>query len=306
MESLLWGNPTANAILKDLRSLGVANNTDPTLLVKVALAQWYESSAAVFSRDPNQGVPVDIDDEPDAAPGNDGRHATAWHYAQAAENHRLGNLGLMAVLMMAESWVAPAHPRLRYASLVANAATALLVVAHVVASAVNLGSWSAGSEPVCCLEGTRLLLRTTWRFAREGFGRSQQSPAIEFGATLDEIKVRHDGKRLMTRIGHDRWEETPYWHPCRMTPGSPWNKFIRNFRTSIFGKNADEDRKSLSYRLPSSAVTMVDQYKQHYAELRARFDRVTFSSARYFGDVNELLTHPDKSRKTPVGSRPDT
>ena len=270
IDTLLSGDDVRNDVVQKLHSVGQQHNICPILLVKKAMGAWYQSSAAVFNRDPNQGRMVDSED----FPISEFPDTREWNYAYAAEQHHLSNTGLMGVIMITRSWTVPHNPGLKAATLISNAATSIMFAASIILPHMTNSSLQDGHRMVLEYKGIKLLLKTIWRLARDGNMTSQQPPAVEFGATLEELKLEHDGKYLMTKIGRSEWHKAPYWHPCHLSVGSPWGKYIKNVGLPMFPDVAIHAAE-IKYRLPSSAMSLTQPYEAYFAELRFRYDQVS-------------------------------
>lgn len=102
--------------------MGMIARTNPLDIVKASLTMWYRSSVPIFTRDPLEGLPAD----------SDNTAAIPWSRAYSNEQHVIGNLGLMAMLMTSENWLPPKHPNLKAASLVSSAVTTVLVATYLI------------------------------------------------------------------------------------------------------------------------------------------------------------------------------
>jgi hypothetical protein len=126
-------------------------------------------------------------------------------------------------------------------------------------------------------EPMKLFMKTMWHIAREGSLEFDFPPAAEYGASEEEVKLSHDGKRLLSKVGQESWSEASIWHPCRRIPGSPWNKFIRNKHQKLF-LSPRVGRTQLALQLPSSSLSLAEPWEIYYSELRSRFDQVQYIS----------------------------
>nr|BAE93604.1 MAT1-1-2 [Lecanicillium flavidum] len=268
---LLWNEQKNNIIIDRIIALSAEEDIDPVLLVKEAIALWYISAVPISARDPHQGFKPDAEVEIE-----DGHTIIRWNRQYAAKQHELANLGLIAMLSTSETWSRPEHPSLQFGTLVANAVTTILLGTFMILPKME------SIEPASVLasslknnEAMRLYLRTSWQLAQEGTPKYGSSPSAEFGANSSELKLDYNGRRLLSKIGHENWTVASLWHPCRKTPGSPWNKFIKNKKQPYFPKKAK--KTSLQYQIPSSCLSLADTWETYYSELRTRFDNVRFS-----------------------------
>ncbi|KAJ4147305.1 hypothetical protein LMH87_001837 [Akanthomyces muscarius] len=287
IESLLWNPQDENDIIDRIVAFGAEQKTDPVLMVKEAIALWYISAVPISTRDPHQGLPPDAEIEVEA-----GATILRWNRQYAASKHEIANLGLMAMLTTSETWSRPESPSLQFGTLVANAATAILFGAFMIFPKIKI------SEPLSLLvsvlkdnEAMQLYLRTTWQLAREGASKYTNSPSAEFGATASEVKIDHAGRRLLCKVGQESWSEASVWHPCRKTPGSAWNKFMKNTQQPYFPLK--KTRTALQYRLPSSCLSLAEPWEIYYSELRSKFDqahrqRITLSNSERAAQFSKL------------------
>lgn len=286
IESLLWNPRDENDIIDRIVAFGVEKNIDPVLVVKETIALWYISAVPVPTRDPHQGLPPDTEIERE-----NGATILRWNRQYAAQKHEIANLGLIAMLLASETWARPESPNLQFGTLVANAATTILFGAFMIIPRIT--AIEPSSLLVAVLkdsEAMQLYLSTSWQLARNGTSKFTSSPSAEFGATTSELKIDHTGRRLLTKIGQEHWSEATVWHPGRKTPGSPWNKFMRNINQPYFPRQ--KTKSSLHYRIPSSCLSLMEPWQIYYSELRSKFDQV-----RYFGPLTCPANTPKTQRK---------
>ncbi|KAJ2978389.1 hypothetical protein NQ176_g3841 [Zarea fungicola] len=276
IESLLWNEQNNNIIIDRIIAFSAEEDIDPVLLVKEAIALWYISAVPISVRDPHQGFKPDAEVEIE-----DGHTIIRWNRQYAAKQHELANLGLIAMLLTSETWSRPEHPSLRFGTLVANAVTTILLGTFIILPKIeNIKSTNLLVSSLKQNEAMRLYLRTSWQLAQKGTTKYASSPSAEFGANDSELKIDYNGRRLLTKIGRETWKVASEWHPCRKTPGSPWNKFMKNKKQPYFPKKAK--KTSLQYQIPSSCLSLAAPWENYYSELRTRFDnthreRVTLS-----------------------------
>lgn len=271
LENLLRKPQKDNNIIDRIVSFGAEQRIDPVLLVKEAIALWYISAIPVSTRDPYQGLRPDANIE-----AENGTAIMGWNRQYSAEKHELANLGLIAMLLTSETWSQPENHSLQYGALVANAATTVLFGAFMILP--KMGQVKTATLLFSALkdnEAMRLYLRTSWQLARRGASKYTSSPSAEFGANTSDIKIDHTGKRLLSRIGQEHWSVASLWHPGRKTPGSPWNKFMKNMKQPYFPARAKNT--SLKYQIPSSCLSLAEPWEIYYSELRSRFDQARFS-----------------------------
>ncbi|KAK5998933.1 hypothetical protein PT974_01317 [Cladobotryum mycophilum] len=189
INALFYTWASSNAIIDRLLTLAVQGQHIPLHVIRGAMALWYTSSISVFARDPQQGLPPDAEIEVD----DDGTTILRWSREHAAELHHVGNLGLMAMLLTSEIWHTSELPKLRLAALISNATTTILFAAFMISSQMeSIHSWGYALSACPNDEGMKLFLRSSWQLAREGIHRAITSPGIEFGTTLDEVKLSRD------------------------------------------------------------------------------------------------------------------
>lgn len=270
VESLFRNYQHDNNIIDRIVAFGLEEKTDPVLIVKEAIALWYISAVPISTRDPHQGLAPDAEIEIE-------ERATIlrWNRQYAATKHEIANLGLIAILLTSETWSRPKNPSLQFATLVANAVTTILFGAFMILPKINIREPS--SLFISALkdnEAMRLYLRTTWQLVREGASKYTSSPSAEFGTTISEVKIDHTGRRLLSRIGQENWSVASPWHPSRKTPGSAWNKFMKNTQQSYFSRK--RIRTTLQYKIPSSCISLAEPWEIYYSELRSKFDQVRY------------------------------
>ena len=272
MEQLLHNTDCqTNMILRQVQDAAQAMVFPPNKtvgIVQAAISMWYMSSSAVYSRDLQQGLPTTAEPETD----RNGNPFLSWGRAYSANEHAIGNLGLMAMLISTELWDAPQTPQLHTATLISNATAVFLYATYLMLSCVTTHSAShalTATNSERCME---IYLRSAWAIARQDAQNIERPPAVEFGAHQGEIKLSSTGKRLLTKVGRQEWRETPYWHPVRRVPGSPWNKFMRNMAQPIFQASTPT---AVWFNLPSSSLTLAEPVEEYYRELRSRFDQVS-------------------------------
>nr|ALI93546.1 MAT1-1-2 [Hypocrella siamensis] len=259
-----------NKILQKLRADQHGQHAGAHSIVKCALMLWYIASVPIISRDSHQGLP------PDSTIGVDehGANLLTWSRRFSHKKHAVGNLGIMAMLMTTESWLRPKHPNLKAASLVSNATTTLLLASYLIHPVAMENPWAFGMSSAQFTDALHQFIRTSWHIARENYSAFDCPPGCEFGATLNEVKLADDGKRLLTRIGRDSWQEAPHWHPCRRVPGSSWNKYLKNWSQPMFSSKPITNRKVV-ITLPSTMLDLARPWEIYYTDLRARFDSVS-------------------------------
>lgn len=238
--------------------------------MKEAILKWYKSAVPVTARDPQQGLPPDAEIEigPETI--------LRWNRRYSAETHAIGNSGLIAMMLASKAWYLPLNDELRRASLVSNATASILFATYLISSSTDLTHTTIFTNSTTPNnESMKLFLKTMWHIAREGSLQFDIPPAAEYGASQEEVKLSHDGKRLLSKVGQENWSETSLWHPCRRIPGSQWNKFIRNKHEKLFS-SPRAGRTQLALQLPSSSISLAEPWEIYYSELRSRFDQVYF------------------------------
>nr|BAD72607.1 MAT1-1-2 [Ephelis japonica] len=270
IQQLLEDHTDDNEILRRLREL---EQNDSLKTVRNSLNLWYDASCPIFSRDPHQGLPPDTELEDES-----GASILTWSRRFFHQQHAIGNLGFMAMLMTSEVWVLPRNGKLKAASLISAATTTILFASYLIYTdavqhecACTLDATSAQS-----FEAMTLFIRSSWQVARTNSNIFDSPPGREFGATLSEVRLSNDGKRFLTRVGHKSWCEAPYWHPCRRVPGSVWNKYLKNLARPIFPIQFRANNK-LHISLPNTIFSLIQLWETYYHELRDRFDQVCIS-----------------------------
>ncbi|KPM39117.1 hypothetical protein AK830_g7440 [Neonectria ditissima] len=258
---------TDNMILEKIRELSEELDAEPIAVVHGAIYLWYQGSIPIVSREPNMGLSEHIaEDEGFTSP--------------AAREHlnrqfRFANRGYLSMLMATEAWEKPTHPKLQAASLITNAAISFLFATYVIAPHMEdepLWTGPISEDPVnMCQNEMLLFLKTNWHVQREGWQDSDHRPGAEFDALKSEVKMSEDGKRLLTQVGYPDWHEVPSWHPFRVVPGSPWNKFIRNRYQKIFPVFPAMTNR-VRYMVPGSAASLTNSFREYYNVLRSQYD----------------------------------
>nr|AKE48502.1 MAT1-1-2 [Ustilaginoidea virens]AKE48506.1 MAT1-1-2 [Ustilaginoidea virens] len=268
LNQLFDSSSTENEILQRLRHPDSAQDVYAIDVVKSSLVAWYNTSVPIFSRDPHQGLPPDSVINFDS----NGTQLLTWSRRFSHEQNKISNLGLMAMLFTTENWLPPQDPNLRTASLISSVTTTILFASYLISSEglQNLRFHKVSAAE--CDEAISLFIRASWQVAREGSSKFNGPPGDEFGTSLNEIKLNSNGKRLLTKIGHQQWHVAPYWHPCRRVPGSSWNKHIRNFNRPIFHAEPSSSN-AVFISLPNTMLALTQPWETYYSELRSRFDR---------------------------------
>ena len=270
LHAVLSDHPKNNLIIERIRERCLLHGIEPCKMVQFAMAAWYRSACAILHRDHNQGCPPsELRDflDPEEPFLN-------WSYSYASEQHRIANLGVMSTMAISDFWVTPRNPKLFRAALLSNAATTVLFATFLIVPLIRLPGWDSFEQPALGHEGIVMLLKTAWRLNREGLSKSQCAPGLEFGATREEVKMSPDGKELLTCIGSGKWHTAPYWHPFRVTLGSPWGKFIHNLQQTTFLPQRQTWGR-IQYRLPSSALSLVRGYEAYFSDLKSKFAQVS-------------------------------
>nr|QWT68614.1 MAT1-1-2 [Ophiocordyceps robertsii] len=258
-----------NEILQRLHTIAVYHHNDAIYVVKGALAMWYSSAIPAVSRDPLQGLNPEALREFD----ENGDEFDPWSRRFATQQHRAANLGIVAMLMTFKSRDSEAHPLSKAASLVARSVATLLYAVFLICPRMLEETWTHYLESTRPDETIKTFLRSTWSLTRENCTQlNVPAPGLEFGTTLDEVRLTRDGSNLITRIGRFSWHSPPAWHPLRNVPGSPWNKFLRNHSQPIFPETPSQ---SAGFRvtIPGSLRTLASPFEEYYSELRSRMDQ---------------------------------
>ncbi|EXV03679.1 hypothetical protein X797_003478 [Metarhizium robertsii] len=127
-QQLLSDAAQGNEILQRIRDISMVLRTSPIGIVEATLRVWYASSVPVFTRDPQDGLPLDSA----MRDTSNGVSTLTWSRSYSTEQHEVGNLGLMAMLMTSENWLPPKHPNLKAASLVSSAVTTILFASYLI------------------------------------------------------------------------------------------------------------------------------------------------------------------------------
>ncbi|PFH58376.1 hypothetical protein XA68_13740 [Ophiocordyceps unilateralis] len=276
IETLFEDSEDDNEILKRLHSIGYRYTRDAMTIFRAGIAIWYSSAAPASTRDPLQGLHPDTLQEFD----ENGEEYEPWSRSWAAKQHASANLGIVAMLLTSERWVPPVHPLLKAASLVSKSITALLYAVFLIFSTLVENPdlielpWPCYLESTRPYETMRLFLRSTWSLTRENFQELDFfPPGVEFGTTLNEVGLSHDGSQLLTSIGRgNSWAVPPPWHPVRKTPGSAWNKILRNQMQPVFSESP-LDPAEFHLTIPGSCATLVQPFEKYYSQLRSRMDQ---------------------------------
>lgn len=264
--------PDDNQILWRLQHSNFGQAGDELAVVNSALVSWYTASVSIPLRDPQQGMPpgsnIEVDDN--------GTLLLTWSRRYSHEKHALGSLGIMAMMMNSETWLPPKHPNLKAAALVSGLTTTILLATYLIHPAYTQNACVLPSRSTQNDDALLLFIRISWYISRTRFSDFVCAPGADFGANLNEVKLGNDGRRLLTKIGRDHWHEAPHWHPCRKVPGSAWNKYLKNMNRPVFPTD-EADSNEVAINLPSTMLDLAHTWETYYSELRARFDRVSFS-----------------------------
>nr|QKY89079.1 mating type protein 1-1-2 [Calonectria hongkongensis] len=246
-QTLLSDLSNENEILQKVRTSSARLKVEPIHALKGAIVAWYSNCAEALSLEP-------------------------WDFQMLHESDcPIGNLGYISMLRLKEVWDPPSHPRLRAAALMANAAVsflfaALLIIPHL--SRKKLRQNLARNDK----KAMAMFLQTAWRVARESRNKAERPPAAEFGAMNTAVKLSKTGNQLLVHLDGDEWEEVPCWHPCRIVPGSAWNKFMRNRCQPVFPMGHEVLYPEVQFAVPSSAINLIDIYRDYYMSIRDQFD----------------------------------
>lgn len=178
------------------------------------------------------------------------------------------------MLMTTERWSSDAHPFFNTGPLIARSVTTIIYAAFLISPQMLEENWKHHLNLTRPDEAIKTFLRSTWSLTRVNCAQLENAaPGLEFGATLDEVKLTSDGKNLLTSIGRFCWEPPPYWHPLRQVPGSAWNKFLRNHCQPIFPESPSEN-SGFRITIAGSLSTLENTFEEYYFELRSRMDQV--------------------------------
>ncbi|KAG5996501.1 hypothetical protein E4U54_002555 [Claviceps lovelessii] len=188
IQQLLKNHSDGNEIIQRLRN---HDQDDPMAVVKSALVLWYAASSPIFSRGSQQGLFADS-----GLQNDDGVPTLAWSRRFFYEQHAIGNLGLMSMLMTSEAWLSPKHEKLKSASLISTASTTILFASYLICTEVVYRPWVKDVSSAQNFEAMALFIRSSWQVARQNFDIFDSPPGREFGATSKEVKLSDDGKHL--------------------------------------------------------------------------------------------------------------
>lgn len=234
-------------ILKQICSAATTANETPSRYVEAMIALWYSDASRQISRDASLEPEV-----PDA--------------------NKYSNLGLLAMLLAVESWADPKDPALYEACLVSSAATSMIFAASLLSHHSEYAPWKAVASVVPVHHSVKAFLKCSWSVYRYGTHEPMRGPGYLSGALSQDAKLSVDGRRLLVpRNG--TWARPDYWHPCKQTFGSPWNKFFKNSKKRIFTKKIPSS-SPITYRMPSTAIKLAEMFEDYYFDLGERFDTV--------------------------------
>lgn len=184
---------------------------------------------------------------------------------------KYGSLGLTAMLLTAGVWRAPKQPKLKMPSLIANSITSVLFAGYLISFHAREDILVYLSEQGLARKAFTAYMQCAWQMARVN-QESHAQPCQEYGVLLpDEVMVSPDGRRMLTNIGRNDWHEPPFWHPCKKTPGSDWNKFFKNVGRPLFVP-ASFTSTHVSHRLPNTALKLVEPVEEYYESVEDRMD----------------------------------
>ncbi|KAF7548339.1 hypothetical protein G7Z17_g7126 [Cylindrodendrum hubeiense] len=282
IKTLLRDSPDDNVVLQKILDYATESGVDPNLVVRGAIVLWYKSASPIFSREPDLGLPAHAMSE--------GGLAMPWVQKLVESQYFIGNLGYLSMLLTAETWEEPYHPKLKISTLLTNATIAFLFATYVITPHLKSHSLWQQHLTDSSSRGRKEMsafLKTTWHVSREGWEKSDQPPGAVFSALDTEVKISDDGRKLLTRVGCPNWHEAPFWHPFRVVPGSPWNKFIKNRRQKYFQILPTVGNR-VRYLVPGSAVTLTSSSETYYGILRSQFDRTNTPRTRLSDEEREL------------------
>lgn len=190
----------------------------------------------------------------------------------------------LSMLNLSEVWLSPDdkdEEGLQITTLAAKSAISFLIVGTLMFP--HLADSVCSSEDLSKL-GPRLpfeaFLRAFWDVTKVRLPAYLPAPAAEFGANFDEAKLTVSGRSLMVKTKKNGWHKAPLYHPARVVPGSAWNKWMKNEDRKVFmGGNQnsafeDDPELEIWYRVPSSALTLIEPFKSRYEALRRKFTEV--------------------------------
>nr|QKY89070.1 mating type protein 1-1-2 [Calonectria pauciramosa] len=251
--TLLSDSSNENEILQGIRATSTKLKIDPIRAIKGAITEWHLNHVERLKQ-------------------------RLIEIPSPEEERSIGNLGYISMLRLRDVWDPPSHPRLREAALMANATVSFLFASLLIIPHLKDKIWRKRQIQ----DENRAMakfLQTTWQVARENWAKTEQPPAAEFGAMNTEVKLSRTGGQLLTVIGCDDWEEAPYWYPCRVVPGSAWNKFIKNRRQPVFPMDEEAEDKGFRFMVPNSAKSLINIYGMYYDSLRFHFDQENLQRA---------------------------
>ncbi|RDA88969.1 hypothetical protein CP532_0635 [Ophiocordyceps camponoti-leonardi (nom. inval.)] len=310
IQAMLEDSSDQNPILKRIRNFASFKKVGAMEIFSSSLAMWYSSAAPAISRDSLQGLnpaslrAVDENGE-EYEPWSRG-----WAEKQHASAN-LGILAILMTtdewfppvhpLLKAGCVVSRSVTVLIYAAflIVSTSKSALINEedsdsnevdspnqidnpgqaqdANQVEGANEVADlWNEipSTKIIPAREAIEFFLRSAWSLTREKFEeREHHPPGIEFGTTLSEVGLSHDGSQLLTSVGRaGRWAVPPPWHPVRRVPGTAWNKILRNQMQPVFSE-LPSDSTAFHLTVPGSCGTLVQPYEKYYFELRNRMDQ---------------------------------
>ena len=269
---LLRDSKSNNKVLQRLHQVGMEQNIDAMSVVDAALAMWYNGAISVITRDPLQGW--DPASRFEVQYNENGEPFVPWSREYSAAKHASANLGLVSILMTMHCWLTPTQPLLKVGSLISRSVTTLLYAAFLIAPRMLEESGADYLDLTQPEDTMGAFLRSAWVLWREDYELSDMSsPGIEYGITLNEVKLTSDGMDLITMLGEDNWYCPDFSHPIRKVPGSAWNKFLRNHRHPVFPESLSQPL-GFQVMIPSSLQTLARPFERYYCELRTRMDQV--------------------------------
>ncbi|KAJ3518236.1 hypothetical protein NM208_g14592 [Fusarium decemcellulare] len=285
MMQLLSDLGNDNAILNKIRGTAavLAPGENPFVVVQASISMWYLEAAVMIYRQ-HQGRR----DAPEK--WRLGRLILPWKQGYSVE-FPVANLGLMALLAVADAWQKPVHPKLQAACLITHTTVAFLYVAYAIRPHLDEFPWRDLPPYVDFQRAKALLLKVSLSVAGQGYEKTQrpEPPAVEFGVTRGDVRISHKGSKLLIKVARlPGWHSVPYWHPYAKVPGSPWNNYIKNHQQPTFCSGPGPHSRRIEYKLPSTALSITDYFSGMYADARTDIDLEDTTGRRHISELESI------------------
>ncbi|KAF5019276.1 hypothetical protein F66182_8729 [Fusarium sp. NRRL 66182] len=255
-----------NEVLTKIRSTAakLAPEGNPGALIDASISLWFTQAVLVIWQH-HQGRRLET--EPDLA-------LIPWAAGYSNE-FPVANLGFMTMLRGKSEWAHPKDPKLQTAFLISQATISVLYAVYSIGPHLETYPWRHLYVHCAPTRARELFLKVSISISGSPYNErpSATPPAFEYGITLEDVRVSRCGKKLLVKVFEDdEWRTAPYWHPYLKRPGSPWNNYIRNELQPTFSTGLKGPSSQITYRLPSTALTVASLFRERYSMARQNID----------------------------------